>query len=88
MLVLAAVAGFATPPVPACMRALLPGLLPDERSLRRAYAVDSAAVELTWISGPPLVLGIGALSSTGVTLSAAAGCTSVTESPRPSRAVS
>ena len=28
--------------------------------LRRAYAVDSAAVELTWVSGPPLVLLAGA----------------------------
>ena len=77
VLVLAAVAGFATPPVPACTRALLPGLMPDERSLRRAYAVDSATVELTWISGPPLVLGIGALCSTGVALCVAAGLLAV-----------
>jgi predicted MFS family arabinose efflux permease len=68
LIALAAVIGFATPPVGPCMRALLPGMVdgPDEQ--RGAYAVDSAAVELTWVSGPPLVLLTGALLSTGAAL--------------------
>jgi MFS family permease len=68
LLVLAAALGGLTPPVPACIRALLPGLVDEPEALRRAYAADSAAVELTWISGPPLVLLIGALTSTGAAL--------------------
>ena len=71
LLALAAVVGFATPPVPACMRALLPGIATDPATLRSAYAVDSAAVELTWISGPPLVLMAGAIASTGTALAGA-----------------
>ena len=68
LLALAAVLGFATPPVGACIRALVPGLADDPDQLRSAYAVDSAAVELTWISGPPLVLLAGAVWSTGTAL--------------------
>ena len=52
---LAAGIGLATPPVGACVRTLLPGLV-DERRGRVAYAVDATAVELTWVSGPPLAL--------------------------------
>lgn len=65
---LAAVVGAATPPVAACTRTLLPVLVRDAEALRGAYAVDSAAVELTWISGPPLVLLAGAAWSTGAAL--------------------
>ena len=68
LLAATAVLGFATPPVPACLRALLPALVREPEALRKAYAVDSAAVELTWISGPPLVLLAGALTSTGLAL--------------------
>jgi len=71
LLALAALLGFATPPTGACMRALLPDLVPDPDALRGAYAVDSAAVELTWISGPPLVLLAGAFWSTGAALALA-----------------
>ena len=73
VLVLAALLGVLTPPVPACMRTLLPGLVEDPDALRRAYAADSAAVELTWISGPPLVLLLGALTSTGAALAVTGG---------------
>src|SRR5829696_10343403 len=71
LLTLAAVLGLATPPTGACMRALLPDLVADADALRSAYAVDSAAVELTWVSGPPLVLLTGALWSTGAALAVA-----------------
>jgi predicted MFS family arabinose efflux permease len=65
---LAAGIGLATPPLGACLRTLLPGLLPDPGSLRAAYAVEASASELTWVSGPPLALGLGALWSTGAAL--------------------
>ena len=68
LLALAAVIGFATPPVGPCMRALLPAMAADPDDQRKAYAVDSAAVELTWVSGPPLVLLAGTLLSTGAAL--------------------
>jgi hypothetical protein len=68
---LAAVLGLSTPPVGACMRTLLPTVLSDPTALRRAYAIDAAAVELTWATGPPLVLLAGAVWSTGAALTAA-----------------
>jgi MFS family permease len=68
LVALAAVIGAATPPVGPCMRALLPGLVDGPDQQRRAYAIDSAAVELTWVSGPPLVLLAGTLLSTGAAL--------------------
>jgi MFS family permease len=68
LVALAALIGFATPPVGPCMRALLPGMVEDPAQQRGAYAVDSAAVELTWVSGPPLVLLAGAALSTGAAL--------------------
>ncbi len=71
LVALATVIGFALPPVGPCLRALLPGLVDDADQQRAAYAVDSAAVELTWVSGPPLVLLAGTLLSTGAALVAA-----------------
>ena len=68
LLALAGGIGFATPPVGACVRTLLPELVPDAGAARAAYALDASASELTWIAGPPLALGIGALWSTGAAL--------------------
>jgi MFS family permease len=70
---LAAGVGFATPPVGACVRALIPELAPDARTARKAFAFDATAVELTWISGPPLALVIGAVTSTGTAIAVAGG---------------
>src|SRR4051794_23133276 len=70
LLARAAAVGLATPPVGACLRALLPSLMPDPRG---AYAVEAAAVELTWVAGPPLALGLGALWSTGAALALGGG---------------
>jgi MFS family permease len=72
LIALAAAAGLATPPVEACTRTLIPALLDDAEEIRAAYAAESAAVELTWIAGPPLVLLAGATWSTGVALAGAA----------------
>jgi predicted MFS family arabinose efflux permease len=73
LVALAAGIGLATPPLGACVRTLLPGLLPDAEAARVAYAVDATAVELTWIFGPPLALGLGALLSTGAAVAVAGG---------------
>ena len=73
ILVLVALAsgiGLAEPPVGACLRTQLPSLLPDPSVVRAAYAFEASVLELTWIAGPPLVLGIGALWSTGTALAA------------------
>jgi hypothetical protein len=72
LVALAAAIGAATPPVGACTRTLIPDLLDDPAAVRAVYAAESAAVELTWIAGPPLVLLTGATSSTGIALAGAA----------------
>jgi MFS family permease len=68
---LAAVYGLATPPLGTCLRTLYPILLEGDR-LHRAYALESAALELTYIAGPPLLLGIAAATTTGTALIVAA----------------
>lgn len=73
---LAAVVGLATPPVGACTRTLLTTLLTAAQA-RSSYALEAAAVELTWIAGPPLVLAAGAVWSTGAALAAAAAVLAV-----------
>lgn len=65
LLALATGIGLATPPVGACLRTQLPALLADPAAVSSAYAVETSVVELCWVCGPPLVLGIGALWSTG-----------------------
>jgi hypothetical protein len=67
---LAAALGLVTPPVGACLRALLPDVLADAEALRASYAVDATAVELTWVVGPPLALALGSLVSSGFALAA------------------
>jgi predicted MFS family arabinose efflux permease len=47
---------------------LLPELLPDAAALHRAYNVDAFASELCWVFGPPIVLALGATTSTGTAL--------------------
>lgn len=71
LLALAAVVGLATPPVGACLRTLIPLLLPAAADRRRAYAVDATATELTWVSGPPLALVAGSAFGSGTALTAA-----------------
>jgi predicted MFS family arabinose efflux permease len=62
---LAAVSGLATPPLPACVRTLLPTLVAHPSQLPRLFALESTALELTFVFGPPLALGVGSLWSTG-----------------------
>jgi MFS family permease len=84
---LAAVLGLSVPPVGACLRALLPGLVGDAQA---AYAAEATASELTFIAGPPLVLLAGAVWSTGAALAGAGAIlvagTVAFAAQRPSRA--
>src|SRR5947208_3787047 len=68
LVALAAAIGFASPPLAACVRTLLPAVLSDPDALPAAYAFESTALELTFIFGPPLALGLGVLWSTGAAL--------------------
>ncbi len=70
LVALASGIGLATPPVGACLRSQLSSLLPDPGAARAAFAFEASVVELTWVAGPPLVLGVGALWSTGAALAA------------------
>ncbi len=63
--------GVATPPVAACLRSQLPALLDDPERLQAGYSLETSLNELTWVAGPPLVLGVGALWSTGAALALA-----------------
>jgi predicted MFS family arabinose efflux permease len=40
--------------------------------VRAAYAFEASASELTWVAGPPLALGVGALFGTGAALAVGA----------------
>ena len=62
---LAAATGLTTPPLDACMSTLLPSLVEDRDELPTLFAFESTAVEVTFIAGPPLALGVGTLWSTG-----------------------
>lgn len=68
---LAAGIGVATPPVGACMRTQLPTLIPNPEGVGRAFRLETSLIELTWIGGPPLVLGLGIVWSTGGALASA-----------------
>ena len=63
LVTLAVGVGLATPPLNGCVRALLPEVLRDADALPAAYAIESTALELTFIFGPPLALGLAALWS-------------------------
>ena len=68
LIALAAGIGLATPPVGACLRTQLPALLSDPSAVRSALALEASVLELSWIFGPPLVLLLGAVWSTGAAL--------------------
>ena len=71
LVALAVAIGLAVPPLGACVRALLPLLVPDPSAAPAVYAVETSAVEFTWVVGPPLALGLAAVLSTGVALAVA-----------------
>jgi MFS family permease len=86
---LAALAGAATPPIGACMRTLYPMLLEGD-AVHRAYAFESAALELTYIAGPLMMLAIASVAGTATALIVAATAfaagTAIFSATRESRA--
>jgi MFS family permease len=85
---LVVVAGFATPPLEAGLRALWPGVLPDPTQVRTAYAVDAASQEMIFTTGPLIVVAAAALSTEAaliVTGLLGVAGTLVVTSSRPSR---
>ena len=68
LVALAAAAGAAVPPLAACVRALLPTIVTDPDRLPTVFAFESTVLELTFVAGPPIALGVGALWSTGAAL--------------------
>jgi hypothetical protein len=71
LVALAVAIGLAVPPLGACVRSLLPALVPDPAASPAIYAVETSAVELTWVIGPPLALGLAAALATGIALAVA-----------------
>jgi MFS family permease len=65
---LAAATGLATPPLAACVRTLLPAIVNEPSGLPALFAFESTVLEVTFVFGPPLALGLGALWSTGAAL--------------------
>ncbi|MFI0451314.1 MFS transporter [Actinomadura sp. 6N118] len=81
-------AGFATPPLEAGLRALWPAVLPGPAQVHAAYALDAAAQEILFTVGPLLVVAAAALSTeTALVLTGAIGIagTLVITTSRPSR---
>ena len=70
--VLCGMIGTVSPPLAACMRALLPVIVTDPRALNAAYTLETTALELTFIAGPPLALGLATSLSTRASLLAGA----------------
>jgi hypothetical protein len=70
--VLAAALGLSTPPVAACLRAVLPDVLHDPSQVRTAVSLQATLSEFAWIAGPPITLGLAAAASTRVALAVAA----------------
>lgn len=68
LVALAAATGLATPPLAACVRTLLPAIVSDPSRLPTLFAFESTVLELTFVFGPPIALGIGAVWSTGAAL--------------------
>jgi len=66
-------AGLATPPLSAAMRTLLPGVMGDPERLRAAYALESSALEITYVVGPLVLAGALAAWSTAAAALVCAG---------------
>lgn len=68
LVALGAATGLSTPPLAACVRSLLPAIAPDPRRLPALFALESTVLEVTFVAGPPLALGLGSLWSSGAAL--------------------
>jgi MFS family permease len=65
LVALGAATGVSTPPLAACVRSLLPAIAPDPRRLPALFALESTVLEVTFVAGPPLALGLGSMWSSG-----------------------
>jgi MFS family permease len=65
LVALGAATGVSSPPLAACVRSLLPAIAPDPRRLPALFALESTILEVTFVAGPPLALGLGSLWSSG-----------------------
>lgn len=65
---LGAMTGLCTPPLEACVRTLLPAIVSDRKRLPALFALESTVLELTFVAGPPLALGLGSVWSPGAAL--------------------
>jgi MFS family permease len=65
LVALGAATGFSTPPLDACVRTLLPAIAADPARLPALFAFESTVLEVTFVAGPPLALGLGAVWSSG-----------------------
>jgi MFS family permease len=72
LVALAGATGTASPPLAACVRTLLPVLITEPDALTAAYTLETTILELTFIAGPPLALGLATAISTRAPLLAAA----------------
>jgi MFS family permease len=72
IVVLSGTIGTVSPPLAACVRALLPVIVTDPSALNAAYTLETTALELTFIAGPPLALGLATGRSTRASLLAGA----------------
>jgi MFS family permease len=72
LLGLGMLAGGAHPPLAACLRALWPVLLVDPARRHAAYALESAALEISYILGPLVLVGAVATHSAALALVASA----------------
>lgn len=65
LIALGAASGLATPPLDACVRTLLPAIAADPSRLPALFAFESSVLEVTFVAGPPLALGLGSVWSSG-----------------------
>jgi len=72
ILALSTFGGLLHPPVGACTRALLPDVIADPDTLHSAYALESSALEISYIIGPLVIGGLIAPYSTRWALAACA----------------
>ncbi len=67
-----ALVGLCAPPVGPCLRTLVPDLIRTQSARRRAYAVDAAVTEITWVAGPVVTFAVAGWVGTGSALVVAA----------------
>jgi MFS family permease len=65
LVALGAATGLSSPPLAACVRSLLPAIAPDPRRLPALFALESTILEVTFVAGPPLALGLTSLWQSG-----------------------